>query len=107
MLGYEDHGILTCWLSLVSDGLRQGFGGYYLDDYDAVGNKRIASFQCGFFIQRILETVGVEKWEDLVDKFVRVDGEKFGDIYGIGHITENKWFYPKKEMTWIHDKETG
>lgn len=53
---------------------------------------------CGFWIKRILETVGVNKWEDLNDKFVRVIGEEYGDIEGIGHITDDKWFYPKKEI---------
>ena len=42
--------------------------------------------------------MGVDKWEDLVEKHVRVDGEEFGEIRGIGHIIKDKWFYPKKEV---------
>ena len=104
MLGYEDHGILTCFLNLEQQGKGQGFGGYVLDDIPlkdergtGIGDRRPNKL-CGFWIKRILETVGVEKWEDLEGKFIRVDGEEFGDISGIGHIIDDKWFYPKKEL---------
>ena len=104
MLGYEDHGIMTCYLTLEQQSSGQGFGGYGLDSApkkDKNGNRsgdRQPSIYCGFWVQRILNTVGVSKWEDLKNKFVRVDGERFGSIKGIGHITEDRWFYPEKEI---------
>jgi hypothetical protein len=104
MLGYEDHGIMTCFLHLRQGSSCQGFGGYGLDDAppkDKRGNRhgdRQPNKLAGFWIKRILETVGVDNWEDLPGKFIRVDGEEFGDIFGIGNITEDKWFYPKKEI---------
>ena len=93
MLGYEDHGILTCFLHLKQESSGQCFGGYRLD---APKNKQ--SELGTFWIKRILDTVGVREWNELEGKHIRVSGEEFGEIYGIGHIVENKWFYPKKEI---------
>lgn len=104
MLGYEDHGILTCFLCLKQSSSGQGFGGYTLDDRpkkDKEGNRyggREPAVFAGFWIKRILEVVGVSKWEDLVGKHIRVVGEEFGTIKGIGNIIEDKWFYPEREM---------
>lgn len=93
MLGYEDHGMLTCFLMLEQEGCGQGFGGYRLD-----APKNAHSNMGTFWIKRILQTVGVSKWEELSGKYIRVEGEEFGSITGIGHIVEDKWFYPKKEI---------
>lgn len=93
MLGYEDHGILTCFIILEQEGAGQGFGGFRLD-----APKDADSVLGTFWIKRILNTVGVSKWEDLAGNYVRVEGEDFGEIRGIGHITDNKWFFPKKEI---------
>jgi hypothetical protein len=92
-LGYEDHGCLTCWIHLEQEGSGQGFGGYSLDA-PKDGNSYLGTF----WIKRLLETVGVSNWDDLKGKYVRVEGEEFGTISGIGHIIENKWFYPQKEI---------
>jgi len=91
-LGYEDHGILTCWLYLEQSGSGQGFGGYRL--YAPKGN----SIYTDMWVKRILEVVGVREWESLPGKYVRVEGEEFGKIEGIGNILEDKWFYPAKEL---------
>ena len=110
MLGYEDHGIMTCFLYLKQEGSGQGFGGYGLDakplkdKQGHYGDRRPSKF-AGFWIKRILETVGVEKWEDLSGKHIRVDGEEFGDILGIGNIINDKWFYPKKEIEDLKDED--
>ena len=38
-------------------------------------------------------TVGVEKWEDLKDKYVRVVDDGWGSsIKKIGNIIDDKWF---------------
>lgn len=101
MLGYEDHGILTCFLQLEQKASSQGFGGWRLD-----APKYALSYLGTFWIKRILEVVGVNEWEKLKGKYVRVDGEEFGDIFGIGHITDDVWFYPKKEIEAMKDKLT-
>lgn len=92
MLGYEEHGMLTCFLHLTQEGSGQGFGGYRLD------SPKGYSVFTDMWIKKILETVGVNKWEDLSGKYVRVIGEEFGSIEAIGHITDDKWFHPEREI---------
>ena len=92
MLGYEDHGMLTCFLHLEQDSVGQGFGGYRLD------KSKGWSIYTDFWIKRILETVGVNRWEGLKGKHIRVKGMEFGVIEGIGHITNDKWFFPDEEL---------
>lgn len=105
MLGYEDHGIMTCMIDLdYGDSGHQGFGGYGLDEpkKDEKG-KHIGRFGSAYgmqFIKEILEVVGVEKWEDLVGKYIRVrfndESADWGNkIEAIGNITKDKWFSPK------------
>ena len=44
-------------------------------------------------MMRIMDTVGVEKWEDLKDKYVRVVDDGWGSsIKKIGNIIDDKWF---------------
>lgn len=93
MLGIEDHGMMTCFIYLKQESMNQGFGGYRLDAPNNEGSELGT-----FWVKRILETVGVYQWEDLKGKHVRVVGKNFGYIEGIGHIIEDKWFYPKKEI---------
>lgn len=90
MLGIEDHGIMTFSMMMDMGGTGQGFGGYSLDGRAGeVGHSK--SIQC---IRKILETVGVMKWEDLNGKLVRIrkDSEWNGPIKAIGHIIDDKWF---------------
>ena len=80
----EGHGIPSCMIHLNYGGSSQGFGGYDLRYY---GLKMITS---------ILETVGEERWEYLPGNHVRARIEG-GLIVAIGHIMEDKWYYPKAE----------
>ena len=93
-LGYEDHGILTIFLGLDYSGAGQGFGGYALDQYDELEKKRIPTKLSGIWIQKILEVVGVDKWEDLKGKYIRVESD-MGKVYKIGNLLEEKWFEPE------------
>lgn len=94
-LGTEGHGIMTIWLHLNYGGSGQGFGGYSLDDYDEKKEKRIGTAYGCEFIKRILEVVGVEKWEDLKGKHIRVKAT-LGKVLSIGNIVEDKWFNPEE-----------
>lgn len=97
-LGFEDHGILTCWLHLdYTENSGQGFGGYGLDNYSETAKKRIPHVNCGLFIQRVLEVVGVDEWEKLKGQYVRVRIEN-GLVVAIGNILQEDWFYPKEEL---------
>lgn len=87
--GIEDHGIMTFMLYLRFDNYNQGYGGYALDQQRLNGTR----VGCGVgitVVRKILETIGVHKWEDLPGCFVRVKrtGQK---IEALGNIMEDKW----------------
>lgn len=81
--GFEDHGILTCWLSLDVDGCLKIFGGYSLEYYGTA------------FQKEILRVVGVGSWEELKGKYCRVVNGELSPIR-IGHIIEDRWFDPQQ-----------
>lgn len=84
-LGFE-HGCLTCTLTLEQEKAAQCFGGWNLKgEGEAVR-----------WIEGILKTVGVEEWNQLINQVVRVKGKDGGEIEGIGHAIEDKWFLAKK-----------
>ncbi len=101
MLGLEDHGCLTFWLHLKFDGTGQGFGGFGMDEpvTDETGKflrRKGTEFGCEVIL-RVLNVVGVEKWEDLKGKYLRVRGGGWsGPIEGIGNIIEERWFNMKE-----------
>lgn len=93
MLGYEDHGIFTCFLSLKFDGGGQGFGGYRLD-----APPKMLGTSFGIqFLGMILKTVGVESWEELKGKHIRIEAD-YSKIKRIGHFMENRWFDPSVDL---------
>lgn len=74
-LGFEDHGILTTSLTVEWQGGAIGVGGFCLDepkDREAKDYSRRGTAYGLDHIIRIIETVGVAKWEDLVGKQVIV-----------------------------------
>lgn len=82
MLGYEDHGILTCFLVLDFGGISQSFGGYELAYYGLD------------MIEKIMKVVGVSEWENLQGKYIRVI-RLGGKIISIGNLIEDKWYTPE------------
>lgn len=99
----EDHGSLTVWLHLDYDGMGQGFGGYALYLPKTYTHHNILG-TAGHFIFRCLEIAGVEKWDQLKGKAIRVDSCHSG-ITGIGHIIKDDWFYPKKDFASLEEIE--
>ena len=100
------NGIFSLYLTLNYGGSGQGFGGYALDKHNGQHSERSARYGTAYgmeFIRRVLETVGVEKWEDLKGKYVRVDME-FSKVHGIGHVIEEKWFYPENDECLVRQK---
>lgn len=88
-LGIEDHGIFTFCLYLYYDHAHQGYGHYALEECGK-GYPYSADV-----IKQILKIVGVTKWEDLVNKLIRirVSGAGCGKkIEAIGNILEDEWF---------------
>lgn len=93
-LGYEDHGIFTVWLELDYGGTMQGFGGYGLDEWQQEESYRRDLTGVGTeFIRSILDTVGVETWEQLRGQVIRVKATHT-KVYAIGNYLEDKWFVP-------------
>ena len=92
-LGTEDHGIMTCHLMLEGDGWCCGFGGYALDTFDKTVNMRVGTAVGLDAIMRLMETLEVEKWEDLKGQFIRCESNGWGGkITKIGHLIKEKWF---------------
>lgn len=95
-LTMEDHGCLTFWLTLEGDGWGCGVGGYcigkgYLGatDFTAERGDGLEA------MMRIMDVVGVSKWEDLKGKYLRVQfpGIGWGDkVSTIGNLLKDKWF---------------
>ena len=96
-ISMADHGCLTFYVTLNGGGWGVSIGGY------AIGHGYLGSdsFEgCGDGLEammRIMDTVGVERWEDLKGKYVRVKSDGWGHtINVIGNVLEDKWFDLKK-----------
>ncbi len=97
MLGWEDHGMLTAWLTVTWPGGGQGFGGYALDEPIQIGGKFSHRQGSDFgmrFVESIIKTVGVESWEKLKGSYCRIDAEH-SKIHRLGHLLEDRWFDPQ------------
>lgn len=102
-LGREDHGIMTFMIHIEFDcsnfGVSNqcGIGGYALDRYDRETKKRVFSAKGMEAISKILDMVGVDNWEDLKGKYIRVKENGLGSsIDEIGNLMEEKWFNLKE-----------
>ncbi len=95
-LTMEDHGCLTFWLTLEGNGWGCGFVGYCIG-YGYLGaSEFIAKNGDGLeAMMRIMDVVGVSKWEDLKGKHIRaaLAGHGWGDsVTTIGNLIKDKWF---------------
>lgn len=67
--------------------------GILTDGYDKESKLRVFSTKSFEAISKILETVGVDKWEDLPGKYIRIKDNGWGStIDEIGNLMEEKWF---------------
>ena len=98
----SDRGLLTVDLTLNYGGSGQMFGGYALYLPKSYSHHEMKSY-AGHFIWRCMEIAGVNSWDKIIGKAIRVETDsenKFdGRIIGIGHITKNDWFYPSTEFS--------
>lgn len=93
-LGYDDHGIVTAFLQLQWPGMGGGFGGYVLHSDHPHSGLTAFGMQ---YLRSVLDVVGVRTWEELAGKHVRIvqePGSNLNRIIGIGHIMEDRWFFP-------------
>lgn len=99
----DDHGVMSAWLDLDYGGLSQGFGGYALYLPKSCTHHKLESV-AGHFIWRCMEIAGVEHWDNLPGKTIRVKAEHTG-VHAIGHIVKDDWFNPSEDFAPICKNE--
>ena len=95
-LTMADHGVLTFFVTVEGSGWGCGLGGYVIgngylgaddDDFQSESGLGLVA------MMRIMDVVGVSRWEDLKGKYCRVESESWGSsIHKIGNIIKDKWF---------------
>jgi len=93
-LTMADHGCLTFYLTLEGDAWGISYGGYCIG-LGFLGSDSFTAENGGGLVamMKIMDTVGVEKWEDLKGKYIRIVDEGWGSsVKKIGNIIEDKWF---------------
>ena len=101
-----DRGLLTAWLDLDYGGSGQGFGGYSLYLPKSFTHHEMLS-HAGHFLFRCMEVAGVERWDQLPGKTIRVRAKHNG-VEAIGHIVKDDWFCPRDDFaTAQRAKEAG
>ena len=94
-LSMADHGCLTLAMTLEGSGWGVVYGGYclgkgYLGADDDFFDGSAAGME---YLMRIMDTVGVEKFQDLRGKYIRVATKGLGSsVKIIGNIIHDKWF---------------
>lgn len=94
-LSMADHGCLTLAMTLQGGGWGVTYGGYclgkgYLGADDDFFDGSAAGME---YLMRIMDTVGVERFQDLKGKYVRVATKGWGgQVKIIGNILKDKWF---------------
>lgn len=94
-----DRGLLQSWIHLDYGGSGQGFGGYALYLPKSYSHHELKSV-AGHWLFRCMEIAGVEKWEQMVGRTIRVRANHNG-VEAIGHIVKDDWFCPKEDFA--HD----
>lgn len=100
-----DRGLLTAWLDLDYGGSGQGFGGYALYLPKSFSHHAMLS-HAGHFLFRVMEIAGVDRWDQLAGKTIRVRARRTG-VEAIGHIVNDDWFCPRDDFSTPSDKEGG
>lgn len=104
-LSMEDHGCLTLAMTLEGNYWGVVYGGYCLG-HGYLGADNFDGSASGLeSIMRIMDTVGVERFQDLKGKYVRV-ATKVGSspIKIIGNVLKDQWFDIE---TFYKDKENN
>ena len=94
-LSMADHGCLTLAMTLKGSGWGVVYGGYCLGKgYLGADDNFFSGNASGMeYLMRIMDTVGVERFQNLKGKYVRVATKGLsGPVKIIGNILEDKWF---------------
>ena len=94
-LSMADHCCLTLRMALDGGGWGCVYGGYSLGN-GFVGAKTFKGSAAGLeYIMRIMDVVGVDEFNELKGKYVRVATKGWGsECKIIGNILKDKWFDP-------------
>jgi len=92
-LDMSDHGCITMWLSIEGNGCGVCYGGICLGK-GYVGAKTFSSSRNSMiYIMRIMDVLGVSKFNNLKGQYVRVAAKSIGSpVKIIGNIIRDKWF---------------
>lgn len=93
-LTMADHGCLTFLITVEGSGIGVSLGGYCIG-HGYLGAKEFKSENGKGLVamMRIMDVVGVTKWEDLKGKYCRIKSDGWGSrVTTIGNIIEDKWF---------------
>lgn len=106
-LSMEDYGCLTFYITLDGGGWGCNYGGYCIGK-GYLGAKIFRGSEAGLeVLMRIMDTVGVECWEDLKGQYCRVKTEGWGGkILSIGNILKDKWFDIKEFYNTYNETHT-
>ncbi len=111
-LGKVAHGTMSFYIGLkYSDSSGQSFGGYGLDTpiKDKDGNfirRQGTDYGLDAIIQ-VLDAVGVDTWEELIGKSIRVRAEH-NKVHAIGHYLEDNWYdIEEHAKSGEFDRKTG
>lgn len=92
-ISMADHGCFTLSMTLEGHGWGVVYGGYCLGKGFLGANEFEGSAAGMEYLMRIMDTVGVEKFQDLKGKYVRVATKGPGDcVKIIGNILKDQWF---------------
>lgn len=94
MFGREDHGIMTFSICISTAEYSCWIGNYAIDCYDRETESRKFTAKGLEAISKILEVVGVDTWEELPGKYIRIkDSGGWGStVDEIGNLIEDEWF---------------
>lgn len=101
----KERGILECWLTLDYGGSGQGFGGHALYLPKSFAHHRLESV-AGHHIYRIMQVAGVDSWDEVVGKTIRVKAS-WNSVHAIGHIVKDDWFCPDNDYRQFVEAQKG
>lgn len=90
-IGYSERGGFCCTLTIKYAHSAQCMQIPFIYD-----SKKLFHDFVGFTVSRILEVVGVERWDELIGKSVRIKSDEY--IREIGNFLVDDWFNPEKEL---------
>ena len=93
-LSMEDHGIFTIRITVEGDHWFQTMGNFQNGVGCLGATKWKGNGSAIVAMMKIMDVVGVSKWEDLDGKLIRVRprNKQYGTLDEIGNIIEDKWF---------------